>query len=199
MWAILTTVFLQISRREALAQDAPCTGGSVCVPPADLQDMVKALKEQRCLKTTTPILKLDPIIVTEDKDGRVFVTGAEPHPYSMTMSWCSYDVKATGKVNVDVARMVPATYGFRFRPKATLGFLIADTFSQDSWSKGVDGGILLEPFFWQWINLNAFVGVRSVGGGVGFDLTKNMGVFTGYAATWDGWRSNPYLSFYFAF
>jgi len=63
----------------------------------------------------------------------------------------------------------------------------------------IDGGVLLEPFFIRWANVNAYVGVRSVGGGVGIDLTKNFGVYLGYAVTWwPTWNSNPYLGISFA-
>lgn len=195
----LTSLFVLLLSSPVLAQEAPCAAGSACVPPNDLKDMVTALKGQRCLKTTQPTFKLDPITIVRDKDGRVFASGADPAPYTVQMSWCGYTVTAKGEVNVQAAMAVPPTYGFRFRPKATLGLLLADTFKQDPWSKGVDGGVLVEPFFYQWVNLNAYVGVRSVGGGIGFDLTKNFGVYAGYAITWDGWRSNPFTSAYFAF
>ena len=183
----------------ALAQDGPCAAGSTCVPPADLKDMLAALEGQRCLKTTQPEFKLDPITIVTDKDSRIYVSGDKPLPYTLSMKWCGYDVSATGMVKATVAKAAPPTYGLRFRPKATLGFLLIDTFSQDTWSKGLDGGLLLEPFFYQWVNINAYVGVRSVGGGVGVDLTGNFGLYVGYAITWQGWRSNPFVSAYFAF
>jgi hypothetical protein len=182
-----------------LAQEASCPAGSTCVPPDDLKDMVTALKGQRCLKTEKPTFKLDPITIVTDKDGRIYATGGMPLPYTVQMKWCGYDVAAVGLVETTAARMIPPDWGFRFRPKATLGFLVADTFSRDKWSQGLDGGLLLEPFFFRWINVSGYVGVRSVGGGFGFDLTKNFGVHAGYAATWDGWRHNPYVSTYFAF
>ena len=192
-------VFICLLTSPVLAQDAPCTGGSTCTPPADLKDMVSALKEQRCLKTTQPQFQLDPINIIVDKDGRIFVSGAEPRPYTLKMSWCSYGATATGTVNVEAARAVPPTYGFRLRPKATLGFLVPDTFKQDPWSKGLDGGLLIEPFFFQSLNINAYVGVRSVGGGLGLDVTKNFGVILGGTATWDGWRPNLMTGAYFSF
>jgi len=182
-----------------LAQEGACTPGATCVPPDDLRDMVTALKGQKCLKTTKPEFQLDPITIVTDKDGRTFVSGDKPYPYTLRMKWCGYEATAEGKVNATAARMIPPDWGFRFRPKATLGLLLADTFSQDKWQDGLDGGVLLEPFFWHFINLNAYVGVRSAGGGVGFDITKNFGGYAGYAITWGGWRHNPYVSLYFAF
>jgi len=196
---LATLAALVLLSSPALAQEAPCAVGSTCVPPNDLKDMVVALKGQRCLKTQKPTFKLDPITIVTDKDGRTYVSGDKPLPYTLHMAWCGYDVSAEGKVEATAARMIPPDWGFRFRPKATLGFLVADTFSRDPWSRGLDGGALIEPFYFHWVNINAYVGVRSVGGGLGFDVTKNFGLYGGYAITWEGWRHNPFVSAYFAF
>jgi hypothetical protein len=63
----------------------------------------------------------------------------------------------------------------------------------------LDGGVLIEPFYIQWVNFNLYVGVRSTGIGVGVDITKNMGAYLGYSISWASWKSNPFLSIYFAF
>jgi hypothetical protein len=43
---------------------------------------------------------------------------------------------------------------------------------------------MLDLFYVQWANLNVAAGFRSTGVGVGFDLTKNFGVFVGYGFAW---------------
>lgn len=182
-----------------LAQDKPCPAGSTCVPPEDMRVFVTLLREKKCQQETQPTFALDPITILTDRDGRTFVNGSQPHPYTVRMRWCSYEATGVGQVNAVAARMPEPSWGWRFRPKATLGFLVADTFSQDRWSDGLDGGLLLEPFFLRWVNVSGYVGVRSVGGGLGFDLTKNFGVHAGYAVTWEGWRHNPFVSTYFSF
>ena len=34
--------------------------------------------------------------------------------------------------------------------------------------------------------------------GIGFDVTRNMGVYIGYAVTWGTWQSNPHAAISFA-
>jgi hypothetical protein len=63
---------------------------------------------------------------------------------------------------------------------------------------GFDAGLLFEPFFVKWANINAYLGFRSTGVGIGFDLTKNMDLYLGYSVAWLTWRSNPYVGFGFA-
>ena len=163
-----------------------------------MQVFVKLLQEKKCLQGTKPEFKLDPITVTEDKDGRVFVTGSDPLPYTVRMNWCSYEAEAKGKLNVTVAKMEPPTWGWRFRLKAAPGYLPVTALTEKDGYAGLDFGLLAEPFFFQWTNLNAYVGVRSVGAGVGFDLTRNLGLYVGYAATWGTWQHNPHAALSFA-
>ena len=191
----LVTFSLLVSR-SAWAQI--CPAGSTCVPAEDMQVFVKLLQEKKCLQGTPPDLKLDPITVTEDKDGRVFVSGADPLPYTVRMKWCSYEAEAKGKLVITVAKMEPPTWGLRFRLKAAPSYLPVTAFEAKDGYAGIDFGLLSEPFFVQWANLNAYVGVRSVGAGFGFDLTKNMGLYVGYAVTWGTWQHNPHVALSFA-
>lgn len=187
--------------RFAIGAEAPagCVAGSVCVDPAEQAALTKVLQEKKCLLTDKPQFQLDPIAVVVDDQGRIYGTGAEPHPYTVKMHWCSYDVTAIGDVKLQVAIKEPPTWGWRFRAKATLGVLFVNLVTADTWTKGIDGGLLLEPFYIKWLNFNLYVGVRSIGGGVGFDLTKNFGLFAGAAVSYDGWKLNPLVSAYFAF
>ena len=83
--------------------------------------------------------------------------------------------------------------------KSRARLLAADAFTVTKLYEALDGGILVEPFFVQWANVNVLVGFRSFGAGLGADITTNFGLYLGYALTWGTWRSNPYLGVSFAF
>jgi len=195
---LIVLVLLLVFPAAAHAQTA-CAAGSTCVPAADMQLFLQALREKKCLVETPPTLTADPVTIVIDKQGRVYGSGSDPHPFTLHMKWCTYDLTATGQTKLLAAQAVEPQAGFRFRPKATLGILAADLLSGQKFSESIDGGILLEPAYFQWVNLNGYVGVRSVGAGFGFDVTKNFGAYVGYAATWGTWRSNPFVSAYFSF
>jgi hypothetical protein len=110
------------------------------------------------------------------------------------MDWCNYKLDAKTNLTLSVAERVEPTWGFRLRLKATFGVMGAELFRSGVKSyDALDGGLLVEGFYYRWANLNAFVGVRSVGLGVGFDLTKNVTLYIGYGLTWGTWRSSPYI------
>jgi hypothetical protein len=161
---------------------------------------IKVLKEKQCLQTDKPTFELDPITMTVDKDGRVFYSGAQPKPYTLKMHWCDYEVTGEGKLDVIVALQEPPTWGFRLRPKAYVGYLLAEPLREGgAFNDGVDAGIMADFLFWEDFNLNVHVGFRSLGVGLGVDLTENFGAQAGYALSWDGFRSNPEVSVWFAF
>lgn len=186
--------------RFAYGAEAPagCAVGAVCVSPDEQAVLTKVLQEKKCLQTAKPAFQLDPIAVVVDDQGRIYGSGAEPHPYKVKMQWCNYDVTATGEVKLQVAIKEPPTWGWRFRMKATVGFLFTNAIQAKDVTQGVDGGLLLEPFYYKFLNLNAYLGVRSVGLGIGFDIFKNVSVYTGYAISYSGWQSNPFVGVGFA-
>jgi hypothetical protein len=182
----------------ATAEGEACNG--TCVAPDDMKKIVEVLKERQCLETEKPVYELDPVNVVVDKDGRIFYSGADPHPYTLHMKWCQYDVTAEGKVKVVAAVQEPPTFGFRMRPKAYLGYLLAEPFRKGKTFKdGIDAGLMLDPFYVKYFNLNVHVGFRAVGVGVGVDIFRSFGAYAGYAVTWDGFHSNPETSFWFSF
>lgn len=172
-----------------------CLPTDSCVSQEDMAVFLEVLREKQCLQTTRPTFKLAPIHITHDKDGRVYVKDTEN--YQVSFTWCPYTVEATAKLKVDVAQAVPPTWGFRFRTKVTPSFLpVAALDARDGYA-GLDVGVLLEPFFYKDWNLNGYVGVRSFGAGVGLDLTKNLGVYVGYAQPF-GASAGPHLGLSFA-
>lgn len=175
---------------------AECNG--TCVPPEDMQVFVRLLKDQKCRAETPPALMVDPIMVVTDHEGRIYGTGSDPKPFTVHLNWCNYVLDAKGQVSIVAAKREEPTSGFRFRPKATIGYLPVTAFDRKDGYAGLDAGLLLEPVFFSWANLNAYVGARSVGAGFGLDITRNMGFYLGYAVTWGTWQHNPHAAVSFA-
>jgi hypothetical protein len=161
--------------------------------------VVQLLKDKQCEQTTTPVFTLDPINIIIDQSGRVYHSGDEPHPYTLKMNWCSYEVVAEGSVKLVVAKQEPPTWGFRVKPKFAGSFLIVDAFHQPSASDAVDVGLLWEFLYWRDFNFNVATGFRSIGASVGYDLTRNFGAFGGYGFSWFTLQHNPQAGLYFSF
>ena len=176
-----------------------CPEGYTCVSNPDMQVFMALLKDQKCRTENQPDVTSDSIKIIVDKEGRIYGSGAGPYPYTIHIDWCNYQIEAQSDMKLSVGRMVEPDWGFRLRLKATFGILAREVFETNDVQKSVDGGLLLEPFYFHWVNVNAYVGVRSFGAGLGFDLTDNFGIYAGYAMTWGTWRSNPLVSAYFAF
>jgi hypothetical protein len=177
-----------------------CASNSfTCVDNEDLKTFISLLKAQKCRTDTQPTVTADPITIVVDRQGRVFGSGTGDKPWKIHLDWCNYKLEATTNLHMDVAQRVEPTWGFRLRVKATFGVLGTELFKAKRFDQALDGGIMVEPFFIRWANLNAVVGVRSLGAGFGFDLTNNFGGYLGYALTWGTWRSNPFASVFFAF
>lgn len=191
---LLTAIFTK-----ALGQT--CAEGSTCVEDEDLARMVEVLEEKQCLQTEAPKFQLDSITIVEDEAGRIFYTGAEPKPYTLHMDWCTYHVKATGKVELLAARKETPIWGFRFRPKAYIGVLPFEALQVDDAGIGDvwDAGVMVDFLYYDWVSLNGAVGFQSFGGGVGIDLLDNFGSYVGYANTWGTWGHNVNLGLWFSF
>ncbi len=177
--------------------DEGCSSPSKCVPKQDLDVFGALLREKHCLQTEKPAVELDTVTIIVDRQGRFYYSGNVPKPYKLRVNWCNYTIDAEANVKVQVAQRVEPTWGPRFRVKASAGVLGVLAFT-DSFREALDMGILLEPFYVRWANLNLFVGVRSYGAGVGFDITKNFGAYVGYAMTWGDWKSSPFAALSFS-
>lgn len=180
------------------ADAAECPAGSTCVPKQDMDTFIALLHEKQCLQNQKPEFTVDPLTVFVDRDGRIYGAGSDPRPWALRMKWCGYSVEAKGETHIDAAMRKEPESGFRFRVKASMGYLPAEALTEKDAGRGLDGGVLIEPVFFHWANLNAYVGVRSFGGGVGFDVFRNVTLYMGYAMTWGTWRSNPHVALGFA-
>jgi hypothetical protein len=175
-----------------------CVEDDTCVSKKDMENFIAVLQEKQCLQKTQPTLQLDPVTVVVDKEGRVYYSGDEPKPYTVKVTWCGYDVTATGKVLLTVAKNEPPVWGFRFRPKFAGSYLFVDGFSSTKAVDGVDIGVLWDFLYYKAVNLNVATGFRSIGAGVGLDLFRNITLYGGYA--FSGWtlKHNPSVGVGFA-
>jgi hypothetical protein len=177
-----------------------CPIGYTCVENKDMEKFIQLARDHACRAENLPEIDADAINIIVDEDGRVFHSGTGEYPFTVRMDWCNYDIEAKSQVKVHVAQRVEKTWGFRLRVKATFGTLFPEAFRDgNDFYDTLDGGVLVEPFFIDWANFNAYVGFRSLGVGLGADLTTNFGIYGGYALTWGDWRHNPMVSVYFAF
>jgi hypothetical protein len=190
--AVLTTLTIPATGQE-------CPVGKVCVDQQDMQTIVEVLKERKCLDDTQPVLTLQPVVITVDEEGRYYYSGAQPHPYQVKLDWCHYKITGEGQVDVQVAQKVPATWGFRFRPKAHLGYLPARLLVGSSPAGGVEAGLGADFLYWKSWNLGATVGIRGVSVGPGYDITRNFGAWVGYEAAYQYPFHNVVAGIWFAF
>jgi hypothetical protein len=58
---------------------------------------------------------------------------------------------------------------------------------------------MIEPLHFYRANLNAFASFRSVGIGLGHDVTPHFGLAILANTPWEQWRPTPFLSAYFVF
>lgn len=181
------------------AEECTPSAETICLPKTDFQRFLDIATERQCLERTKPVFQIDSVAVMTDEEGRVFYTGADPKkPYTLKMTWCQYEIEGTGKVDLVAAMKVPVTSGFRFRPKAYLGYL-PFKLSKGKFHDGVDAGMLIDFLFIDWVNLNVAAGFRSVGLGVGADLSSNFGAYAGYALAWTAPLHNINTGIFFAF
>lgn len=197
---IISLLLLLVSPSTATGweQNVTCTNAT-CVPQEDMRVFVKLLQNEKCRNVNLPKIEADSVKIIVDKKGRIYGSGTGAYPYTLHINWCNYQIEAKSEIKLEAAQYVEPIWGFRFRPKATLGILTADLFREKALYETLDGGLLLDFFYIRWANVNAYIGVRSFGAGVGADLTNNFGIYLGYALEWGSWLSNPYVSIYFSF
>lgn len=165
---------------------ADCPEGFVCVKIEDMAKVLHVLRERQCLQETEPTFDISEVKIIIDKDRRVYYTGSGPESkYIVTMKWCPFTVTAEGEVKMNVGIMEPPVWGFRFRPKAYMGYIpLLPFFDGNGFSDGVDAGLMVDFVHYRWANLNVALGFKSFGLGVGVDITKNFGGYAGYGMIW---------------
>ena len=192
-------LFLGVVSTASAKETSSERSGGVFFTSEELGVIRQLALEKQCLITEKPVVTLDPVTIVTDKEGRVYYSGDKPRPYTVKLDWCNYQVEAKGKLNVTVLRDTPPNAGFRFRLKFYGAFLFLDAVERPSAAEGADLGLQLDFLYWRNLNLNVNVGFRSVGASVGYDLTRNFGVFGGASLSFWTLRPNPVVGLYFSF
>jgi hypothetical protein len=175
----------------------PASGG-VCLTAEEKQKVVAAVQELKKIKDSPAVLKIqDPVEIISDWDGRVYLQ--QKIPAKLTIG-DTIDRDLVITLDSKVAyRPKPPDPMFRLRIRAQAGVLIPQLFQTDSgWNK-YDAQLALDFWHIGVVNVNVATGIRSAGGGVGIDLTKNFGPFLNYALVYDGFKSGILIGGYFSF
>lgn len=182
--------------------------GGVCLTKTQKEEIVKAIKELKSIHESEAEIKFEEsIVIIRDWEDRIYINGGDKKPVKLSLKIGNHvDRKMEAVLPITVYyRDKPPDPWFRLRIRAQAGILIpqlvnsiSDTESLDSpW----DAGIGWDFFHIPNLNLNAafHTGVRSVGAGVGLDLTSNFGVYAGYSFVYEDLKNSFQLAAYFSF
>ena len=180
----------------------PCDG--TCLSESDSAQVAAALKELKGIKESPAKIEVtDEIVIIRDWDNRVYINGGTAKPIKLKLKLgptIERDMEATLPIQVNY-REKPPDPMFRLRIRAQAGMLVPEMIK--SFSGGVkdfwDASVGLDFFHIGPVNLAVSPGIRSIGIGPGFDITKNFGVTAGYAFIYRGFDSSAFTSIYFSF
>lgn len=188
----------------AAAQQPPCVPcEGKCLTPDQVGKLRQTVDELDDIHKSPVSIQADPVVVVRDWDGRVYVNGGAGQPLRMKVKVGKHidrDVLVTMDVRVSY-RPEPPSPLLRLRLRAQAGLLIPQAMQTASGDKQAfwDAGIGWDFLHYGILNLAAYTGVRSLGAGPGLDLTKNFGLYAGYALVYDGFKSSVLATAYFSF
>ena len=182
--------------------------GGVYLTKINKNKIIKALKELKNIyDSKAELIFKEPIIIIRDWKDRIYINGGAKKPIKVELKIGKHidrDFNASLPIRIFYRKAPPVPW-FRLRIRAQVGILVLEAIHDISgtnnlrpfWDAGIGWDFMRIPM----INLNlaGYTGIRSVGGGVGLDLTKNFGVYVGYGLIYNGFRSSVLTSFYFAF
>lgn len=173
---------------------------ALCLTQPDSDTVVESLKELKSIKESKATFKLkEDIVIVRDWQDRVYVNGGSAKPIDATLTLgptISRDMQVQLPIQV-YYRPKPPDPMFRLRVRAQMGLILPVIWKNAK--GGWDAGISFDFMHYSVFNLAAYTGVRSAGGGVGMDLTKNFGPYAGYALVYDGFTSDVMAGCYFSF
>lgn len=183
----------------------PPEPGGICLTAEQKAQVTEAVKELDTIKKSKAEIQLEPIVIIRDWEDRVYINGGEKKPIKLKLKLgptIDRDMELTLPIQIGY-REKPPDPMFRLRFRAQLGFLVPTLIDVvrdgDTITEGLEGGLGLDFFHLDWFNVAVHTGVRSIGGGVGFDLTRNFGLYGGYAFVYSTLKSNGFVSIYFSF
>lgn len=192
-------------------QDCPkeiTDAGGACLTKAQRDQVVEALKELKDIHDSKAELEFpEPIVIIRDWEDRIYVNGGEKRPVKAKLRIGQHvdrDLEMQLPIQVFYREEPPPPW-LRLRVRAQLGVLVleavraagSDGDPKPFWDAGIGWDFAHVPDLE--LNLAAYTGVRSAGGGLGIDLTRNFGLYAGYGLVYDGWSHSALAAGYFSF
>ncbi len=172
---------------------------ALCLTEEKRLKVIMALEELQDIRDSKAELEfIDPVVIIRDWEDRVYVNGGQEKPVRLRLhigKTVDRSMEATIPVQL-FYREKPPDPMFRLRLRAQAGILAPSI--KDSFKDGWDAGVGLDFFHVSDFNISLNAGVRSVGAGVGWDVTKNFGPVVGYALKYDGLESSGFFGVYFS-
>lgn len=183
---------------------AECPADGKCLTAEQLDAVKKAVKELDEIHRAPAVVTVeDPIVIIHDWDGRVYVNGGATRPLRMKLRigpTVERDMAATVTARV-YYRPKPPDPMFRLRIRAQASLLPLEALRTDEAGRlrFWDAGVGWDFFHLGDLNVSAYTGVYSAGGGIGWDVTRNFGPYVGYSLVYDGLRSSVAVGAYMSF
>lgn len=178
----------------------------ICIDKSTYSLVYDKLLKLNAIEQSLPSFRFsDSIIIIVDRDNRIFsnATGEKQLSGTLDLGPLRYDLNLG--VTLEVQKKKEPDYGFRFRPKFTASWLLLNT-SQILVSPLtlVDLGVDLDVVYFKQLNANVYVGMRSLGVDLGWDVFNNSGVALGIRWEWpshfgEELEFSPSIGWYFAF
>ena len=207
MKRFLPAAFLIAMAFPAMAQDPcpkPCDGK--CLSQEQIDKLKMAVDELKDIhESPASVSVVAPVVIVRDWDGRVYVNGGSTIPLRAKVKIGKHvdrdlDVVLNSRVWY---RPEPPQPMFRLRIKAQAGILAPEAINKvrgvDGTAYPLDAGIAWDFFHLGILNISAYTGIRSAGAGPGLDITRNFGMYAGYAILYDGFKSSAMAAAYFSF
>lgn len=184
------------------------TNNTICITKSQKNKIVSALHQLEDIHNSKVRLDFSkPVIIIRDWKNRVYISGGAKKPIRARLRIGKYvdrDLAVQFPIQIYYRKAPPEPW-FRLRIRAQLGILVPEAITgivssgkpKPFWDAGIGWDFFHIPEFG--LNLAAYTGIRSAGGGIGLDLTKNFGVYTGYSVIYSGFRSSILSSVYFSF
>lgn len=131
-------------------------------------------QELEALQRARPEISLDPINIVVDKDGRVFMQ--DKLMGKLKLGKLEYDLDVGLSSKIVKAEKPPYDLHLKFKAIITQSYEYTDG---DNLKGFTSGGIVLEPAYYEMVNLNFVLTPRFYGVALGLDVTEHADIIGG--------------------
>lgn len=175
----------------AYGQD--CPQGYKCFPDAQAAQVKAVLEEYACMERAVQegLLKvsLEPYRIVITHAGQVIAQEL----VQGDILWCNWELRWKLTPEFQITKEEPPqipSYGARVRVRAGIQF-VPDW--DASLREAFDPVLFLESFYWRAFHVSSHVGLRTLGTGIGVDITNTVDAYVGIGVTWGAWEVLPVL------